>query len=119
MPTVSASYWLLTDLTAQLTTLMYLFMFAAAITLRYTQRDIERPYKVPGGNFGMWMVAGFGILASLFAFFIGFVPPAQLKTGSTFFYDAFLIIGIIVLSLPPFIFRKFRKPSWKVNVDND
>lgn len=114
MPTVSASYWLLTDLTAQLTTLIYLFMFAAAITLRYTRRNIERPYKVPGGNFGMWLVAGIGILASLFAFFIGFVPPAQLKTGNIFFYDGFLIVGIIVLSLPPFIFRKFRKPSWKV-----
>jgi glutamate:GABA antiporter len=119
MPTVSASYWILTDLTAQLTTLIYIFMFAAAITLRYKQRNIQRPYKVPGGNVGMWIVASLGILSSLFAFFIGFVPPAQLKTGSTFFYDGFLIIGIIVLSVPPFIFRKFRKPSWKVNVSDD
>lgn len=110
---VSSSYWMLTDLTAQLTTLIYLLMFSAGIYLRYKQKDKVRPYKVPGGNIGMWIVAGLGILASLFALFIGFVPPAQFKTSNIVFYEAFLIIGIIVLSVPPFIFIRLKKPSWK------
>jgi len=113
---VSSSYWMLTDLTAQLTTLIYLLMFSAALYLRYKQKDRKRPYKVPGGNFGMWVVAGIGILASLFALFIGFVPPAQLQTGSITFYESFLIIGIIVLSIPPFIFVRFKNPNWKQEV---
>jgi len=113
MPDVSSSYWMLTDLTAQLTTMIYMLMFSAAIYLRYSQKDRERPFKIPGGNFGMWLVAGVGIIASLFAFFIGFVPPAQLQTGSITFYISFLIIGIVVLSAPPFIFEYFRKPSWR------
>ncbi len=112
MPSVSASYWLLTALTAQLTAIIYIIMFTAALRLRYSKPDAPRPYRVPGGNAGMWLVAGVGILASLFALFIGFVPPDQVKTGSIFFYEAFLILGIIVLSVPPFIFYKFRKPSW-------
>lgn len=115
MPTVSSSYWLLTDLTAQLTTLIYILMFSAAIYLRYSQPDKPRPYKIPGGKFGMLLVAGIGILASLFALFIGFVPPEQLEVGSKVFYESFLIIGLIVLSAPPFLFVKFRKPSWNLN----
>jgi uncharacterized membrane protein len=74
---------------------------------------------VPGGNFGLWMVAGFGILASLFALFIGFVPPKQLDTGNIAFYEAFLFFGIILLSMPPFIFNKFKKPSWVSGKEND
>jgi amino acid transporter len=112
MPNVSASYWLLTDLTAQLTAMIYIIMFAAALRLRYSQPDTPRPYRIPGGNAGMWIVAGVGILASLSALFIGFVPPSQVKTGNIFFYEAFLILGIIVLSAPPFLFYRYKKPSW-------
>jgi glutamate:GABA antiporter len=119
MPGASSAYWILTDLTAQLTVMIYLLMFSAAIYLRFSQPDKPRPYKIPGGKAGMLIVAGGGILASLFTFFIGFVPPAQLETGSVFFYEAFLIIGIIVLSLPPFLFFHFKKPSWKMTVDSD
>jgi putative glutamate/gamma-aminobutyrate antiporter len=112
MPTVSSSYWLLTDLTAKLTAIIYIIMFTAALRLRYSQPNTPRPYRVPGGKVGIWIVGGIGILASLFALFVGFVPPDQLKMGSIWFYELFLIIGIIVLSAPPFIFHAFKKPSW-------
>ena len=112
MPNVSASYWILTDLTAQLTAIIYIIMFTAAIRLRYSQPNTPRPYKVPGGNAGIWIVGGIGILASLFALFIGFVPPDQIETGSILFYELFLIVGIIVLSAPPFIFHALKKQSW-------
>jgi glutamate:GABA antiporter len=112
MPTVSSSYWIITALTAQLTTLIYILIFSAAIRLRFSQPDVERPYKVPGGKFGMLLVAGTGILASIFALFIGFVPPKQLETGNIVFYEAFLILGILVLSTPPFIIEYFKKRSF-------
>ncbi len=112
MPNVSSSYWILTDLTAQLTTIIYILMFSAAIYLRFSQPNKIRPYKVPGGKIGMLIVAGLGLLASLFALFIGFVPPSTLHTGNIVFYEGFLIVGIIVLSVPPFIFRKLKKESW-------
>lgn len=112
MPNINASYWILTDLTAQLTTLIYMLMFSAAIYLRYSKPKMPRPYKIPGGNFGMWIVAGLGILASVFAFFIGFIPPKQLEVGNIIFYEAFLVLGILILGLPPFILSKFAK-KWK------
>jgi amino acid transporter len=60
MPTVSSAYWILTALTAQLYLIMYLIMFLAAIVLRYKRPDTPRPYKIPGGNFGMWAVGCWG-----------------------------------------------------------
>ena len=75
----------------------------------YTQPNKRRPFKISRGNIGMWIVGGFGLLASLSALFIGFVPPGQLKTGNLFFYESFLISGILILSLPPFILAKAGK----------
>jgi hypothetical protein len=33
-------------------------VFPAAIKLRYSHPHIRRPYRVPGGNRGMWIVGG-------------------------------------------------------------
>lgn len=112
MPSVNSSYWILTALTMQLYLIMYFLMFLAAIKLRYSQPNTPRAYKIPLGNFGMWVVAGIGILGALFTIIIGFVPPTQLKAGSTLFYEAFLGIGIFVFCVIPFIIYKFRKPEW-------
>lgn len=112
MPNVSSSYWILTALTAQLYLIMYVFMYLAAIRLRYTQPNVKRAYKIPFGNFGMWVVAGTGILGALFAIFIGFFPPAQLETGSLAFYEIFLAAGIIIFCGIPLLIYALRRPSW-------
>ena len=57
MPTISNAFWVTTALTGQLYMIMYVLMFAAAIRLRYTQPDIERPYKVPFGKPGIWVIS--------------------------------------------------------------
>lgn len=112
MPTVSSSFWILTALTAQLYLIMYVLMFISAIRLRHSASDVPRSYKVPGGNPGMWIVAGVGLVACLAAIIIGFFPPSQLQTGSTFFYEAFLIGGIVIMCGIPIAIHHFRKPSW-------
>ena len=113
MPTVSSAYWILNALVAQLYLLMYLLLFAAAIWLRYKRPHVERTYKVPGGIFGMWIVAGLGFLGSLFAFFVGFFPPAQIQMGSSLFYSLFLLGSIILACLAPSLILLFQKPHWK------
>ncbi len=112
MPDVSSSYWILSALTAQLYLIMYVLMFASAIKLRYSAPNAERPYRIPGGNIGMWIVAGIGLLASLFGIALGFYPPSQLDTGSVVFYHAFLVCGIFVLAGAPLLIHHFRKPAW-------
>lgn len=117
MPTVSSSYWILSALTIQLYLIMYILMYAAALRLRYSEPGVPRAYKIPGGNSGMWVVAGIGIIGALFCIFIGFFPPAQLATGNIIFYETFLISGIAIMCLPPVIIYFLRRPEWTVRLE--
>jgi glutamate:GABA antiporter len=112
MPTVSSGYWILNATLAQLYLIMYILMFAAAIKLRYKRPDVKRAYQIPGGKFGIWMVAGLGLLGSAATLFIGFFPPAQIATGNTFVYVMFLVVSILVACAAPSVILLFKKPSW-------
>jgi len=113
MPNVSSSYWILSALCVLLYLIMYIFLFASAIWLRYKRPEVSRAYRVPMGNFGMWVVGGIGIAGALFALALSFFPPSQLETGSAVFYELFLIIGVIFMSLFPLLIYQFKKPEWK------
>lgn len=115
MPTVSTAFFLLTALTAILYLIMYIMLYASALRLRYTQPDVKRTYKIPGGNFGMWVVSGLGIIGALFAIVVGFYPPSQLTIGNPLFYVLFLILGIVIFLGAPLLIIHLRKPSWKLN----
>jgi amino acid transporter len=112
MPTISSSYWILTALTAQLYLVMYVLLFISALRLRYTEPDVARAYKVPGGKLGMWLVTGVAVAAAAFTIAIGYFPPAQLQTGNVFFYDAFLVLGMVIVFAVPLLVYQFRRPGW-------
>jgi len=114
VPSINSSYWMLTALTTQILVMMYILIFAAAIKLRYTQPDVPRAYKVPGGKVGIWLVAGTGIVGSLFALIIGFVPPSGVSHWPTPIYIAVMAGLIVVCSAPPFIVERIKKPNWKI-----
>jgi amino acid transporter len=115
MPTVAASYWVLSVLTGQLAMLVYVALFAAAIRLRYKHANVTREYRIPGGNGVMWALGLMGMLASIFAIGIGFVPPAKIDVGDVFKYECLVISGLVVLSLPPLIMYACRKKYRKNN----
>jgi amino acid transporter len=115
MPTINSAFWIITALTVQFAMLMYGLIFLSAIKLRFTQPQKVRPYKIPGGQWGMLVVAGTGILAASYAFIIGFIPPMQLETGSILVYEGYLIGGLVGLSLPPVYFILCKKPHWQTN----
>lgn len=112
MPTASSAFWILSAIAIQLYLLMYILMFLAAIKLRYSHPHIERSYRIPYRMHGIWFVGSLGVLSSLFAFFMGFIPPGQMKVGSLVFYETFLIGGISLMSLIPYLIYKYRDPSW-------
>jgi amino acid transporter len=93
-------------------------LYVAAIRLRYTQPDVERSYKLPWGNFGMWLISGIGILAVTFAFILEFFPPKQLPVGGPLFYVLFLGIGTAVFVIIPFIIIRLKKSEWKTVSDS-
>ncbi|MGB2705931.1 MAG: amino acid permease [Candidatus Omnitrophota bacterium] len=112
MPNISSAFFLLTALTAILYLVMYIMLFAAGIRLRYSQPGVDRAYKVPGGNIGMWLVAGVGLVGALFAITVGFFPPDELKVGSPAFYVGFLAAGLLFFVIVPAIIYQLRKPGW-------
>jgi len=114
MPSVNGSYWLLTALAAQLYMLMYILMFASAIRLRYKKIARENGFQIPGGQWGIWIVACIGLLGSVGTFVIGFIPPSNIQIGDTWHYEALLISGLITMCLPPFaMYLKARKTLLK------
>lgn len=116
LPNVNIAFFFLTALTVLLYLIMYVLLYSAAITLRYTKPNVKRAYKIPGGNFGMWFVAGIGLLAVLFAFIVGFFPPSQLPITNPIAYVWFLIIGVVVFLAIPFIIQALKKPSWQKKI---
>lgn len=118
MPTVSSFYWILSVLSAQTYLVMYILMFIAAIRLRYIQKDVVRTYKVPFERKGMWLVGGLGILSSVGALAIGFVPPTQIEVGSILFYDMFLVLSFLIMLGLPFLIYSAKKPSWFKNLSH-
>lgn len=103
---INAAYWLLSDLCAQMALLVYVFMFAAAIKLRYAHPDRPSSYKIPGGFLILCLVAGVGILCCLLAMAIGFIPPSQIPVGNTSIFEGFLIGGLLLFVVLPWYFSK-------------
>lgn len=100
MPTVNASYWLLTVLTAQLYMFMYMMLFAAGIRLRFKDIPREKGFMVPGGKIGMIITGTAGLIGCIVTIAVGFIPPEQVKIGSHFRYEVFIITGLFVMSIP-------------------
>lgn len=111
MPTVGSSYWILLALASSLYMVMYILLFIAAIRLRYTQPNVTRPYRVPGGFPGMWITAGLGILGAAFSILISLFPPSQIETGSPVLYVVILIGGILLFCGLPFLIYQFREKT--------
>ena len=111
MPSVNGSYWLLTALAAQLYMIMYLMMFVACVRLRYKKTNDNRHFQIPGGNWGVWIIAAIGCMATVGTLILGFIPPDTIQVGSTAHYEKLLIAGLILMSLPPFLFRSRKSEN--------
>ena len=109
IPSVSSAFWVLQTITVELYMLMYVLMFAAGWRLRRTRPDVPRSFRSPL----LPLLAVLGILAALGAIAIGFVPPSQLSSDtSPLRYAGALLVGIVILAIPPQIIYAFRRPSW-------
>ena len=112
MPSTSSAFWILSALSVQIYLVMYFLMFLAAIKLRYSHPHVTREYRVPYHMPGIWVVGSLGALSCLFAFFMSFIPPGQLDTGSLMFYEGFLLGSLFIMVLIPYLIYRFRDLSW-------
>lgn len=117
IPSINEGYWILTAITSLINAVMYMFMFAAFIKLRKTKPDVKRPYKLPSGKVGMWLVGGVALVTLFFAFAVGLLPETNgvsYDLTQTVVYVVGMLIAVLaIILLPPFILRKLKKPSWK------
>jgi amino acid transporter len=110
VPDVSSAYWIFSVMTTQVYLVMYVLMFIAAVMLRRKQADHERGFKAPA----LTLLCIVGTVASIAAFFIGFVPPSQFENGDTLTYIAIVGGGVLLIGfIVPGASYLLRKPSWK------
>jgi amino acid transporter len=112
LPSVNQAYWILSAITVELLSIVYILVFASLIKLRYSQPSAHRPFKIPGGMAGIWIVGGMGAFGVIFSFIVGLMPTGEFSAAETFAYVAGILIGTFLLAVPPLIFLKMKKPSW-------
>jgi glutamate:GABA antiporter len=84
------------------TTLSYLFIFPSFLILRYKYPNVRRPYRVPGGMVGAWIVMLLPLAyAAIASYFILWPRDATVVndgvTRLTYELTQFIPLGIIVL----------------------
>lgn len=121
-PTLAGLFSIVLGFTISTTTLSYLFIFPSFLRLRYKYPQVHRPYKVPGGILGAWIVTilplTFAVIASVFILW-----PSSVPTGisrSTYEWTQFAVLGLIVLlTIVFYIWGQVEKSNQDVVVDLD
>lgn len=113
IPNVEGFVILLTQTITILYMFYYILMFITFLRLRYDQPNRPRPFKVPGGKVGAWIVAGIGLISSVFGIVLAIYPPAQVKSevGSPVTYVVIICILVAVILAICFIMSK-KHPEW-------
>ena len=116
-PSVNGAFLILTSAAVILYSVMYLVLFAGAIRLRYTQPDVPRPYRVPGGRvWGLWLLAGTGFLTTLACFVIGLLPPGGIREAV---YLPLMVGTLVVMLLAPLALYRWRRPTWRCSGEQE
>jgi len=112
LPSVNQAYWILSAMTVELLCIVYLLVFASLIRLRYTRPDALRPFRIPGGIPGIWLIGGMGAFGVIFSFIVGLMPTGDFTSSQAVSYVAGVLFGTFLLAVPPLIFLKLKKPGW-------
>ncbi len=112
-PKFNSAYWLLSDITSQLSIMVYLLIFAAVIYLSYNQPNQHRPFKIPGGKIGVWLIAGISWITCLVVFMLGFIPPEQLHIVNITTFETILCTGIVATLLSGIIISRKNNTTIK------
>lgn len=108
MPTINASYWLLTSLTTQLYMLMYVILFFSGLRLRNKMNYTSKTFIIPGKKFGSQLICALGLIGCAITLFVGFIPPQHVDVGSSFRYEVLFCSGIAVMILPILFFYWYQ-----------
>ncbi len=97
---LAALFAVVIGFTISTTTLSSLFIFPSYLILRYKYPNVHRPYRVPGGMVGAWIVTLFPLaFAAIGSYFI--LIPATISVAgidkTTYIVTQFVALGVILL----------------------
>lgn len=90
-------YWTIFAFSSIIFLIPYIFMFASVLKLRYIEQDRNRPYKIPGGKFGVYICVILGELLLIGSIIFFFIPPKS--TNDVVRYEIYLIAGVLITIL--------------------
>ena len=108
LPSINASYWLLTALTTQLYMMMYVILFLSGMRLRSKMSYTKGYFVIPGKKFGSWLVCSLGLIGCAITLYVGFIPPENINIGSSLNYEILFCSGILIMILPIFFFYRYQ-----------
>lgn len=79
VPNVNEGMWLLNILMTQLYMVMYICIFISFLVSRHKHKEIERPFRVPGGKVGMFIASALGLFSCFLTIFVAFDVPAGMS----------------------------------------
>jgi amino acid transporter len=94
--------------------LLYILMLISVIRLRHKLPGTYRPFRIPGGRFGLGLVCGAGLLVCVFGLILSLFPTDSADGLPLWVYEATLISGTAAFVLVPLLLSPFRRPSWRV-----
>lgn len=93
----------------------YLLFFISYFILICKKKSLKRSYEIPGGTVVKVIVATAGLLTSIFALVISFVPPADLSGKNVTIYLTTLIVAFTVTIIIPFAIYYIARKKGRVN----
>lgn len=106
-PKINDGYWFLIVLTSQIALLYYWLIFASAVRLRKTEPPVPGAFRIPGKNWGIWLLAGLASVATGAAVLVGFFPISEAQSG--FWFPFALIFGLVIAFIIPIVLLRLRR----------
>ncbi len=114
----SISYLTAVGLTVVIYLVGYVLFFLGYFKLVFKGKDHQRAFNVFGGTVGKCIVAGCGLLLTVFALVVSFFPPSQLDAQSGMVYVATLLVCWVVSVAIPFVVYGLRH-HWNNGIDHE
>lgn len=100
-PSINAIYWLFTALSTELYIMMYVLMFIAAWRLKTKFAHLPRPFAIPGGKTGYYLICILGLLGCIITLVVGFIPPEDnMDIGNAAHFRLVFASGIVIMIIP-------------------
>lgn len=93
----------------------YFMLFIGYIVLVLKHPDLKRTFNIPGGKGVKLVVAIVGLLTSIMAFIVSFLPPDNIQGDSTDMYVELLVVSFLVVLALPFILYAVHDRKSKAN----